>query len=102
MSPSSELFYNIYIFLTNKRLRTEEMRPEWFAIPEEYLSPTVARDKSLPDIPYDKMWPDDKFWLPRLITGRTFFGRADFRREGGKEGKETEWVMERWWFGKEE
>jgi len=32
---------------------TEEMKPEWFDF-----------DK----IPFDKMWPDDSYWLPRIIA----------------------------------
>lgn len=38
---------------------TEEMRPKWF-------------DET--EIPYDKMWPDDKFWLPTLLAGKKFHG----------------------------
>lgn len=34
-------------------IETEEMTPEWFDI-----------DK----IPYDKMWEDDKTWLPRVLN----------------------------------
>lgn len=33
---------------------TEEMRPEWFA---------------LTDIPYDTMWTDDRYWLPKALGG---------------------------------
>ena len=33
---------------------TEEMKPNWFEI-----------DK----IPYDKMWEDDKIWLPEFLSG---------------------------------
>ncbi|MEF2175851.1 MAG: 8-oxo-dGTP diphosphatase [Candidatus Absconditabacteria bacterium] len=33
---------------------TEEMKPEWFDI-----------DK----IPYDLMWEDDSYWLPRILAG---------------------------------
>jgi mutator protein MutT len=33
---------------------SEEMRPRWFK--------TTA-------IPYENMWPDDPFWLPRVLTG---------------------------------
>ncbi|MDD2565661.1 MAG: 8-oxo-dGTP diphosphatase [Candidatus Gracilibacteria bacterium] len=33
---------------------TEEMKPEWF---------------SINDIPFDKMWEDDKYWMPRIIAG---------------------------------
>lgn len=32
---------------------TEEMKPEWFDINK---------------IPFDKMWPDDSYWLPRLLS----------------------------------
>lgn len=34
---------------------SEEMRPQWFDIS---------------DIPYDKMWPDDPYWLPQVIEGK--------------------------------
>jgi mutator protein MutT len=33
---------------------SEEMNPKWFAVE---------------DIPFSKMWPDDIFWLPRVISG---------------------------------
>lgn len=33
---------------------SEEMNPEWFPVSE---------------IPFDKMWPDDIFWLPKVIKG---------------------------------
>jgi mutator protein MutT len=33
---------------------SEEMRPQWFKIA---------------DIPFKDMWPDDPFWLPRVIAG---------------------------------
>lgn len=35
-------------------VETEEMAPFWF---------------NLSDIPYSQMWPDDIFWLPRVIEG---------------------------------
>lgn len=35
-------------------VESEEMAPAWF---------TVG------DIPFDKMWPDDIFWLPRALVG---------------------------------
>jgi len=40
---------------------SEEMAPEWF---------------SLDEIPYEKMWADDKFWLPRILKGEKV--EADF------------------------
>lgn len=42
---------------------TEEMRPQWFKIS---------------DIPYDKMWPDDRHWLPLLLSGKNFQGEFHF------------------------
>lgn len=36
---------------------TEEMRPKWF---------------NLADIPYGKMWGDDKYWLPDALAGKRF------------------------------
>ena len=39
------------------------MRPEWF---EET------------DIPYARMWPDDQYWLPLLLEGKSILGRFDF------------------------
>jgi 8-oxo-dGTP pyrophosphatase MutT (NUDIX family) len=38
---------------------TEEMKPEWFA--------EVA-------IPYDRMWSDDHYWLPILLSSKKFVG----------------------------
>jgi len=38
---------------------TEEMRPQWFA---------------KADIPFDSMWPDDKFWIPLMLDNKLFKG----------------------------
>lgn len=35
-------------------VESEEMRPQWF---------------SVTDIPYGEMWPDDRFWLPKVLSG---------------------------------
>jgi 8-oxo-dGTP diphosphatase / 2-hydroxy-dATP diphosphatase len=50
----------------DKPLETEEMKPEWFSI-----------DK----IPYDSMWPDDKFWLPLLLEDKKFKGKFVFDKD---------------------
>jgi len=42
---------------------SEEMLPKWFKINE---------------IPYDKMWEDYKFWLPKVIEGHSVYGRFLF------------------------
>jgi hypothetical protein len=48
-------------------VETEEMRPEWFPVDA---------------IPYDQMWPDDRYWLPLFLAGKKFrtrflFGEGD-------------------------
>lgn len=42
---------------------SEEMRPRWF--PET-------------DIPYQDTWPDDKFWLPLVLTGKLVVGKFEY------------------------
>jgi len=44
---------------------TREAKPEWF---------------SIGDVPYDRMWADDRYWLPHLLQGWRF--RAWFRFDG--------------------
>ena len=39
---------------------TEEMKPQWFNINE---------------IPFEKMWPDDKYWVPLFLEGKKFEGK---------------------------
>ncbi len=45
---------------------TEEMRPQWFAFDA---------------IPFDAMWPDDRHWLPRFLSGENLQGSFHFRDE---------------------
>lgn len=42
---------------------TEEMRPQWFA-------------KNA--IPFDEMWPDDRYWFPFFFAGKNFTGQFSF------------------------
>lgn len=49
---------------------TDEMRPEWFSVNE---------------IPYDKMWSDDIFWMPMLLAGKKFKGTFLFDSPSTKE-----------------
>lgn len=46
---------------------TEEMKPEWF---------------DLDKIPFEKMWPDDEFWLAKLLENEKFTGRFVFDEKG--------------------
>ena len=64
----------VHIFRANsfsgELMETEEMRPQWFKIDE---------------IPYDKMWADDIFWLPLLIKGEKFKGEFIFDKPSSAE-----------------
>lgn len=42
---------------------SEEMKPNWFTVKK---------------IPYDNMWPDDKYWIPLFINGSKFKGKFLF------------------------
>lgn len=42
---------------------TEEMAPQWF---------------SVDSIPYDDMWPDDVYWLPKVMNGKLVQGEFVF------------------------
>ncbi len=46
---------------------TAEARPEWFHVSE---------------IPYDKMWADDRYWMPAMLAGERFAGQFNFDHEG--------------------
>lgn len=52
---------------TGEPTETEEMKPAWFP---------------LDAIPYDTMWPDDRYWIPFFLQGKLFrsyflFGEGD-------------------------
>lgn len=68
------------------------MRPEWFSCSSPVSGVSDTTENVLP-IPYEKMWDDDIYWLPLLVQGRKFVGRADFVMEG------DEFRMTRHWFG---
>ena len=52
-----------------------EARPVWVAVD---------------DVPYDRMWDDDRHWLPGVLDGRTVRGTFDF--EGGPPLDEADFV----------
>jgi len=49
-----------------KPKESEEMSPEWF-----------EKDK----IPYDKMWPADRQWMPIYLEGKYFEGEVHFTQD---------------------
>ena len=54
---------------------SEEMAPKWFGVEE---------------IPFDKMWEDDKHWLPHVLDNKKLKAKFVF----GKEDKIVEQVIE--------
>jgi 8-oxo-dGTP diphosphatase/2-hydroxy-dATP diphosphatase len=66
---SEQLELEVHVFRVGswegEPVETEEMRPEWF---------------SYVDVPYDKMWPDDVYWLPLLLNRKKFQGDFHFDR----------------------
>ena len=53
---------------------SEEMRPQWF---------------SVSDIPYNDMWPDDKFWLPQVIAGELVKASFTFGKNDSVDAQEV-------------
>lgn len=46
---------------------TEEARPEWF---------------QTDNLPLEDMWPDDKYWIPKMLDGEKFLARFYFDEDG--------------------
>ena len=46
---------------------TEEAVPRWYPVD---------------DLPYDEMWPDDRYWFPLMLDGRPFRGTFHFTDDG--------------------
>ena len=55
-NPSWDQVVHVYITDSwdGEPTESEEMRPQWYTVDS---------------IPYDNMWPDDKFWLPEIVQG---------------------------------
>ena len=49
-----------------KIIETDEMRPKWF---------------NISDIPYEKMFEDDKIWLPEILKGNKLNAKFVFDKE---------------------
>lgn len=64
---SPQLRHDVHIFLARiwqgQPVETEEMKPQWFLFS---------------DIPYDEMWQDDLYWLPKVLAGEKITGTVLF------------------------
>lgn len=53
----------------------------------EFTGEPTATDEAIPlwtplaEIPWGKMWEDDKYWLPHMLKGHKFLGRFVFEIE---------------------
>lgn len=56
---------HVYLVLkfSGEPVETDEMQPKWF-----------HRD----EIPYDQMWPGDRYWLPDFLSGKKIEGSFSF------------------------
>ncbi|OIO47657.1 MAG: hypothetical protein AUJ33_01185 [Parcubacteria group bacterium CG1_02_40_25] len=57
----------VHLFRSNdffgEPIESEEMKPQWFHVDE---------------IPFDDMWPDDRYWIPLFLSGKKFKGKFLF------------------------
>lgn len=67
---ADENIHEVHVFLVTafegQPQESQEMKPQWFA---------------LKDIPYDSMWPDDRYWLPRVLAGEKLRGEFWFDKK---------------------
>ena len=58
----------VYVFSANsfsgEPAESDEMSPRWF---------------SHADIPFNDMWPDDQYWLPKVLAGKNIEGTFHFK-----------------------
>ncbi|MFA5235760.1 MAG: 8-oxo-dGTP diphosphatase [Bacilli bacterium] len=60
-------------------LETEEMRPSWFP---------------LGDIPYEKMWKDDRYWLPLVLQGKKIKATFNFMNNDDTQGTDDNEIVD--------
>ncbi len=68
--PNNGIKNEVHVFYTEEYhgmpAETEEMCPQWF---------------ELDALPFDTMWSDDLFWLPRVLAGEKIKARFEFGPE---------------------
>jgi 8-oxo-dGTP pyrophosphatase MutT (NUDIX family) len=70
-STNEKLNWDVHVFFLRawqgEPQESEEMRPQWYPIDQ---------------LPFDRMWPDDRHWLPRLLAGEKIVGDFEFDPTG--------------------
>jgi len=73
----------VHVFLVKnwqgEPVETEEMRPKWF---------------NLMKIPFDKMWDDDKYWLPHILENKKLKAKFVFDKRDKTIDKVIEFMDE--------
>jgi len=64
--PEALIVHLFRFWYSGEPSESEEMRPEYFVFK---------------DIPYDKMWQDDKHWLPLFLQGKSVSGDFLFDKD---------------------
>lgn len=64
--PNMEVHYYEILEFFGKPTETEEMEVEWIPINK---------------IPYEKMWPNDRYWLPMFLEKKYFKGEFHFDQD---------------------
>ncbi len=74
---------DVHVFFIKRWLgkpkESEEMNPQWFKID---------------DLPFEEMWADDRFWLPRVLLGEKIEGWFRFDEKTGLLDQEIKNVEE--------
>ena len=67
---SSNKLMKVHVYETWKfegnGVNTEEMTPQWFKVNE---------------LPYQKMWPDDPYWIPLMLKNKKFKGQFQYSND---------------------
>ena len=73
----------VHVFLIKdwegEPVETEEMAPKWFKVKE---------------IPFDKMWDDDKHWLPHILKNKKLKAKFTFGKDDKIVGKAINFTEE--------
>lgn len=80
-SNNPEWNQRVHIFVCDKwrgeTIESEEMSPKWFDVK---------------NIPYDKMWLDDIYWMPTILNNKKLKGKFIFENQEKMTKKEIEIV----------
>jgi len=72
--PTLEVHFFRAVDYLGEPSESEEMKPKWFSVDE---------------IPYDHMWPDDRYWIPLFLKGKKFKGKFLFDKPSTPEQVST-------------